>query len=86
MIEDNAIIGMGAIISLWSKIGQGAIVAEGAVVKSKQEVHEKVVVAGNPAKVVRNVSDKDEKLWNYGKQLYIDLARKYLEIGMQAVE
>ena len=37
------------------------------------------------AKVVRDVSPKDRELWEYGKQLYIDLAKTYLEKGMEPV-
>ncbi|MDT3698532.1 MAG: gamma carbonic anhydrase family protein [Thermincola sp.] len=81
-IGDMAVIGMGAITSIRAKIGTWAIVAEGAVVKMNQEIPEKVVAAGNPAKVVREVQERDEKFWTDGKQLYIDLAAKYLKVGM----
>jgi carbonic anhydrase/acetyltransferase-like protein (isoleucine patch superfamily) len=84
-IGDRAVIGMGAILSIWSEIGQGAIIAEGSVVKLKQIIAPKVVAAGNPAQVVRVVSAEDEKFWNWGKQLYIDLAKKYLEEGMEPI-
>jgi carbonic anhydrase/acetyltransferase-like protein (isoleucine patch superfamily) len=57
-------------------------VAEGSVVKLNQKIPDKVVVAGNPARVVRAVTDQDEKMWAFGKQIYIDLAAKYLEQGM----
>lgn len=72
-------------LSLRSKIGRGAIVGEGAVVIMGQSVPEGVVVVGNPAKVIRNVEERDIKHWSYGKQLYIDLAKKYLQIGMHVV-
>jgi len=85
-IGDNAVIGMGAILSLWAEIGEGAIVAEGSVVKLKQMIPPRMVVAGNPAQVVREVSSKDEEFWSWGKQLYIDLAKKYLEKGMEQVQ
>lgn len=84
-IGDLAVIGMGAILSLGSSIGTGAIVAEGAVVKMNQEVSENVMVAGAPAKVIRDVNDKDIQLWTAGKQVYVDLAKKYLDIGMQKI-
>ena len=45
----------------------------------------KKVAAGNPARVVRPVNDKDNEMWNWGKQVYIDLAKKYLDEGMEAV-
>lgn len=84
-ISDNAVIGMGAIVSLFSKIGEWAIVAEGSIVKSKQIVPPRVVVAGNPSRIVRELKKQDEEFWNGGKQAYIDLAKKYLEIGMHPV-
>jgi carbonic anhydrase/acetyltransferase-like protein (isoleucine patch superfamily) len=34
-IGDLAVIGMGAILSIWSEVGMRAIVAEGGVVKAK---------------------------------------------------
>jgi len=84
-IGDQAVIGMGAILSIWSEIGEGAIVAEGSVVKLKQVIFPKSVAAGNPARIVREVSAEDEKFWSWGKQLYVDLARKYLHEGMEPV-
>lgn len=84
-IGDQAVIGMGAILSIWSEVGDGAIVAEGSVVKARQIVPPGVVVAGNPARIVRKVTAKDETFWNWGKQVYIDLAQKYLDAGMEPV-
>ncbi len=84
-IGDRAVIGMGAILSIWSEIGEGAIVAEGGVVKLKQVIPPKVVAAGNPAQIVREVSAKDAEFWSWGKQLYVDLAKKYLDEGMEPV-
>ena len=85
-IGDFAVIGMGAILSIWSEIGERSIVAEGTVVKMKQIIPSGVVVAGNPARVARKVSSEDEKTWNWGKQHYIDLAKKYLDIGMHRLD
>lgn len=85
-IGDWAVIGMGSILSIWSEIGEGAIVAEGTVVKLKQIIPPQVVCAGNPAQTVREVSPKDQEFWTMGKQLYMDLAKKYLDEGMEPVE
>ena len=84
-IGNLAVIGMGSILSIWSEIGESAIVAEGTVVKMKQIIPPKVVAAGNPAQIVREISAKDEEFWKMGKQLYIDLAKKYLLEGMHPV-
>jgi carbonic anhydrase/acetyltransferase-like protein (isoleucine patch superfamily) len=84
-IGDLAVVGMGAVLSLGVKVGERAIVAEGAVVKMNQKVPAGVVVSGNPAAVIRNVTPEDEERWKRGKQLYIDLAKKYLKIGLQPI-
>ena len=81
-IGDRAVIGMGSVVSIISQVGHGSIVAEGSVVKLKPIIPDKLVAAGNPARVVRPVSAQDKELWAYGKQLYIDLAAKYLDQGM----
>ena len=52
----------------------------------KQIIPPKVVIAGNPAKIIRELSEKDQKFWNWGKQLYVDLAKKYLDIGMEPID
>jgi carbonic anhydrase/acetyltransferase-like protein (isoleucine patch superfamily) len=85
-IGNLAVIGMGAVLSLGTKIGESAIVAEGAVLTFRQNVPAGVVVAGNPAKVLRKVTTEDEKTWEKGKQLYIDLAKKYLKTGLQRLD
>lgn len=82
-IGDRAVIGMGAILSIWSEVGEGAIVAEGSVVKLKQTIPPNVVAAGNPAQIAREASAKDAEFWSWGKQLYVDLAKKYLDEGME---
>ena len=84
-IGDLAVIGMGAVLSIWSEIGDWTIVAEGSIVKMRQVIPPNVVAAGNPAKVIRKVNTKDKKFWMYGKRLYRDLARKYLDKGMEPV-
>lgn len=84
-IGDGAVVGMGAVLSIFSEIGAGAIVAEGALVKWGQKIPDNVVAVGNPAEVKRPVSDKDREIWNFGKQLYVDLAKRYLASDLKPV-
>ena len=53
VIEDGAWIGLGAMILPGVRVGRGAIVGAGAVVT--RDVPENVIVAGNPAAVVRRL-------------------------------
>ena len=96
-IGDHALIGMGAILSIHADIGKRCIISEGCVVKFGQKIPDGVLAVGNPAKVIREVSETE----NYereqrierasgapfdGERLYIDLAKKYLKIGMPRIE
>ncbi len=81
-----AVIGMGAVLSIRSGIGDWTIVAEGSIVKMNQVIPPQVVAAGNPARVIRHVRDKDKEFWLYGKQLYKDLAKKYINHPMKPVD
>ncbi|MCR4419182.1 MAG: gamma carbonic anhydrase family protein [Clostridia bacterium] len=84
-VGDLAVVGIGAVLGLRCRVGKRAILAEGTVVKSRQEIPPGVVAAGNPARVVRPVKPEDEEFWAWAKQLYIDLAAKYLALGMEPV-
>jgi maltose O-acetyltransferase len=53
VIEDGAWIGLGAMILPGVRVGRGAIVGAGAVVR--KDVPDNVLVAGNPAVVVRRL-------------------------------
>ncbi len=81
-LGNDANVGMGAILSLYSEIGEYAVVAEGAVVKQGQVIEPKVVVGGAPAKVLRQLLDRDLDTWGKTKQWYIDLAKQYTTPGM----
>ena len=85
-LGDYSGVGMGAVLSIRSEIGRYSVVAEGAVVKREQKIPESVVAAGNPAKKIRDVSEKEIKLWEYARTLYVELADKYCRLGMERVE
>ena len=56
VIEDNVVIGANAVVLEGVRIGKCSVVAAGAVVT--ENVPENVVVAGMPAKIIKNVDDK----------------------------
>jgi len=86
LIGDSTVIGMGAVLSIRAEIGERSIVAEGSVVKMDQKISDGLVVGGNPARKIREISQKDEDLWERAKQVYIDLAKKYLSLGMHKLD
>jgi carbonic anhydrase/acetyltransferase-like protein (isoleucine patch superfamily) len=55
-VEDNVLIGMGAIVMDGARIGTGSIIAAGAVVLEGTDVAPGSIWAGVPAKKVKNIS------------------------------
>jgi carbonic anhydrase/acetyltransferase-like protein (isoleucine patch superfamily) len=84
-IGESAMIGMGAILSIRSQIGSRSIIAEGAIVKRGQQVPASVVMAGNPSRKVREITQTDRDNEDMSVELYTNLAKKYLEVGMKEV-
>ncbi len=56
-VDDDVLVGMGAVVMNGAHIGSGSIVAAGAVVTEGAEVPPGSLVAGVPAKVVRDLGD-----------------------------
>lgn len=56
VIEDDVLIGANAVILEGVRIGTGSVVAAGAIVT--QDVPANVVVAGSPARIIKEVDDK----------------------------
>ena len=57
-IEDNVLIGMGAIVMDNAVIGAGSVVAAGAVVLAGTKVESGSIYAGMPAKKVKDISEE----------------------------
>ncbi|PKQ68051.1 gamma carbonic anhydrase family protein [Raineya orbicola] len=61
-IEDNVLVGMGAIIMDNAYIGTGSIIAAGAVVLAGTRVEPHSIWAGNPAKFLKSVGEKASEI------------------------
>jgi len=58
VIEDEALVGMGAVLLSGSRIGRGALVAAGAVVREGFEVPPGTIAAGIPAAIKGRVDER----------------------------
>ena len=63
-VENYALIGMGATVLDHAEIGEGAIVAAGALVLSGTKIEPNTVWAGTPAKFIKKVEPKQAKELN----------------------
>jgi phenylacetic acid degradation protein len=84
-IGRNALVGMNAVVMDKANVGESAIVAAMAFVKAGMVVPPKSLVAGIPAKVVRELTEQ-EMAWKVeGTVLYQHLARRSLETMTETV-
>ena len=60
-IEDDVLIGMGAVVLNGARIGRGSLVAAGAVVLEGTEIPPGSLVAGVPGKVRRATTDEERQ-------------------------
>lgn len=82
-IKHNALVGMGAVVMDDAVIGADSFVAALAFVKAGTAVPPRTLVAGIPAKVVRELRD-DEIAWkSEGTAIYQHLARRHLATGRE---
>ncbi len=76
-IQDDALIGMGAIVLDGAIIEKGALVAAGCVVPPRKIVPAKHLAMGNPMKIVRELSAAEVAEQVKNAQLYVQLAKNY---------
>lgn len=67
IIEDDVLIGANAVILEGVRVGKGSVVGAGAIVT--KDVPEYVVVAGAPAKVIKQIDDKTKSKTEIMKEL-----------------
>ena len=75
-IGDNTLIGMGAIILNGAKIGNNSIVAAGSLVTQNKEFEDGVLILGNPAKVVRKLTEDEIEKNKQSSLNYVKLSKE----------
>ena len=78
-IGNNTLVGMGSIILNGAEIGNNTIIGAGSLVTQNKKFEDGVLIIGNPAKVVRQLTS--EEIENNKKSCleYIKLSKKFKE-------
>jgi len=85
VVEDDVLIGMGVTILNNCRIGEGSIIAAGAVLPEHTVVPPRTLWAGVPGKLRRELGDADRALIREYAQNYLDYTEIYLAEMRQTV-
>ena len=78
VLEDAVLVGIGATILNNARIGEGSIIAAGAVIPEQMVIPANSLVAGVPGKIKKTLGDEDRKMILKYAQNYLDYTAIYL--------
>ncbi len=81
VIEDDCLIGMGAVVLSGARVGRGSLVGAAALVREGHEIPSGSLVVGAPARVVGPVTESHRQAIRNGAAHYAALARSHLARG-----
>ena len=76
-ISDNVIVGMGSTILNGAKIAKNCLVGANSLVTHKLEYEEGMLILGNPAKIVRMLTDEEIEHIIKNANHYVENAKRY---------
>ena len=83
-IEDECLIGMGSTVLDGARIGARSIVGAGAVVTQRMVVPPGSMVLGTPAKVVRSLSDIEQRALKAWAEKYVEVSKAHAALRARA--
>ncbi len=71
-IDDNSLIGMGAVVMNGAKIGKNCLIGAQAFIKEGMEIPDNSMVLGQPGKIVREVSEEVAQFIHMNAAVYVE--------------
>lgn len=78
-VDNEVLIGMGAIVLDGAEIGARSIIGAGALVTGGKKIPPGSLVLGSPGKVVRQLTDEEQRGIRVWADRYVELSRVYRE-------
>lgn len=77
VVEDDVLVGIGAVVLNGAKIGRGSVIAAGSLVPEGMEIPPESMVMGVPAKVRRQITEEEKARFKENAQRYIRYRQDY---------
>jgi carbonic anhydrase/acetyltransferase-like protein (isoleucine patch superfamily) len=79
VIEDEVVVGMGAIVMNGVVVGRQSTIGAGALIPPNTTIPPRSLVVGVPAKVTKRLSEEQAAGNKYWAEKYVRVTRKYVE-------
>ncbi len=76
-LQDNVVVGMGAIVLNGARVGRDSIIAAGAVVTEGADIPPGSLVMGMPGKVRRALTPEETQYNRHAAEHYVENAKRY---------
>ena len=76
-IDNNSLIGIGAVILNNAKIGKNCIIGAKSLITENKEIPDNSLVVGSPGRVIRKVTEEETKHILKNAEIYQDNWKKY---------
>ncbi len=77
-VEDDCLIGMGAILLNGTHVGSGSIVGAGAVCREGMQIPPNSLVLGIPGRIIRETTEAERERIKQTAESYVKLQQKYV--------
>ncbi len=76
-IDDNCLVGMGAVVLNGARIGRNSLVGAGALVTEGKEFPDNSLIVGAPARVIRSLDQHAARMIAEGADIYVRRWQQY---------
>jgi carbonic anhydrase/acetyltransferase-like protein (isoleucine patch superfamily) len=84
-VDDNSLIGMGAILLNGVKIGKNSLVGAGALVTEGKVFPDNSLIVGAPARAIRSVDERIMQMIREGADIYVRRWKRYAK-GLKRID
>lgn len=81
VVSDHVLVGMGSILLDECEIGEWTMIGAGALVPARRKIPSGVLVLGSPARVVRDLTEKERDWITYSWKAYVEYTARFLRAG-----
>ncbi|ORU00279.1 hypothetical protein D081_1373 [Anaerovibrio sp. JC8] len=78
-IHDNCLVGMGTVIMGYTEIGENCIIGANSFIPQNKKIPPNSMVYGNPAKLIRPLTEEEISALKESADAYRDIAKMYQE-------